>query len=72
MRIRIEQRYQAWRELLDLSAQLALAGLRAQGLSPRRAQAVWRQRWIRASREHQQANRRLVRELARRDRVSQR
>ena len=65
------QRYAAWRELVDFSVQLALAGLAAQGVSRRAAWAVWRRRWTRAARDHQRANRHLARQLAARDRVSQ-
>ena len=71
MVLKVAQRYRAWQELLDFSARLALAGLEAQGFSKSAAQRIWRQRWLRASREHARANRRLVRALAVRDRVPQ-
>lgn len=71
MKFRATHHYEAWKALVDFSARLALAGLKAQGFSRRQAQAVWRQRWARAAQDHQQANRRLVRQLAIRDRVAQ-
>lgn len=37
MRSLVNQRYQAWQELVDFSVELALAGLRAQGFSKRQA-----------------------------------
>ncbi len=72
MRLNATQRYQAWRELLDLSMQLAMAGLKAQGFSRRAAERICRQRWIRASREHHRANQRLAQQLAIRGRVPKR
>lgn len=68
--VNASQRYAAWRGLLDFSVELALAGLRAQGFSKRRAWEIVCQRWARASQEHHEANLRLMRQSARRDRVS--
>ncbi|MBI4226995.1 MAG: hypothetical protein HY600_01825 [Candidatus Omnitrophica bacterium] len=63
MRSSAQQRYQAWRDLWAFSTRLALAGLRRQGHSPSQAWDIWRRRWARASQEHQQSNRRIVRWL---------
>jgi len=57
------QRYRAWRSLVHLATQLAVAGLRKQGYSSAQAWAICRKRWIRSMREHQQANRLLARRL---------
>ncbi len=56
-------RYEAWRELLDFSARLALSGMRIQGFSSWKAWRTWCQRWAKASQEHQQANRRIAQYL---------
>ena len=68
MRSRIHQRYQAWLELVDVSAALALAGLRAQGFTDAQARKRLRERWLRNSRDHLQALEKMLRHLAARER----
>ena len=65
------QRYQAFRELLDFSEELALAGMRSQGLSDTQGWKAWCRRWAKASLEHQKTNRKVVKLLAARDKVLQ-
>ncbi len=60
---RIAQRYRAWQHLLDLSTRLALAGLRAQGLSQRQAWDSWCRRWGRMLDDHRRINHRIARQL---------
>ncbi|MBI3333078.1 MAG: hypothetical protein HYZ93_03185 [Candidatus Omnitrophica bacterium] len=63
------QRYQAWLELLDLSERLALAGMKAQGLSEAEAWQTWCRRWARSAKEHQRINRKVARLLHARDKA---
>ncbi len=60
---RFSLRYKAWKELLDFSQRLALAGLKAQGFSRKRAWEIWCRRWEKRLKEHQAANRRVARRL---------
>ena len=69
--INAQRQFLAWMDLVDFSTQLALAGMRTQGLSESRAWKIWCQRWARAAREHQQANLRIVRRLRERDKPFQ-
>jgi hypothetical protein len=63
------QRYEAFRDLLDFSEELALAGMKSQGFSDDQGWKAWCRRWAKASLEHQKTNRKVVRLLAARDKV---
>ena len=65
----LQERYRAWLELLDLSTQLAMAGMKTQGLSDAQSWKRWCRRWTKAAHEHQEANRQIVRRLRAKDRA---
>ncbi len=57
------RKYQSWLDLVYFSEKAALAGLRAQGFSPFKAWKIWCRRWGRSSKEHQQANQRVIQRI---------
>ncbi len=67
--VQANQRYRQWQGLLDLSTQLALAGLKAQRIPVTQAWKIWCKRWARASQEHQKSNLWLAERLHAREKI---
>ena len=64
------RRYEAWCALLDFSAELAFAGMKAQGLSEGQAGRIWKRRWLKSAQEHRRADERIARRLNAKDKPS--
>lgn len=59
----ISRKFSIWEGLVDSSIYFALAGMKAQGLSAKKAKECLKRRWQKASAEHHKANLEIIRRL---------